>query len=85
MAGVVVLDGDAVMKELLDIKAQINTLLLSQQQRPEAISAGARWQTATAFQRENGIGRRKFARMVEAGAVASKDIGGAGKVYRWAE
>ena len=82
MAGVLVLDSAEVMKVLEDIKAQLHAL--AQQQRPEVPQA-VKWQSAAAFMRENGMGRRRFTRCVEAGAVAAKDLGGRGKVYRWAE
>ena len=82
---IAILDSKAVMKELADIKADLKAVLLSMQQRPEEISPGIKWQNATVFMRDNGIGRRRFARLVDSGMVAAKDIGGRGKVYRWAD
>lgn len=82
MAGVVVMDSAEVMKALTDIKSLLEKM--QKQERPEIVSQGVKWETAAAFMRTNGIGRRRLARLEEAGTVASKDIGGKGKVYRWA-
>lgn len=81
---VVVMDSAEVMRKLADIEALLQALQ-QKNERPEIVSAGAKWESAAAFMRSNGMGRRRFARCVETGAVAAKDIGGRGKVYRWAE
>lgn len=81
---VVVMDSAEIMRKLADIEALLQALQ-QKNERPEIVSAGAKWESAAAFMRSNGMGRRRFARCVETGAVAAKDIGGRGKVYRWAE
>ena len=84
MAEIVVLSAAEVMRKLADIEALLQALQ-KKQERPEIVSAGQKWESAAAFMRSNGMGRRRFARCVETGAVAAKDIGGRGKVYRWVE
>lgn len=81
---VVVMDSAEIMRKLADIEALLQALQ-QKNERPEIVSAGAKWESAAAFMRSNGMGRRRFARCVETGAVAAKDIGGRGKVYRWVE
>lgn len=84
MAEIVVLSAAEVMRKLADIEALLQALQ-KKQERPEIVSAGQKWETAAAFMRTNGIGRTRLARLEAAGTVATKDIGGRGKVYRWAE
>lgn len=81
---VVVMDSAEIMRKLADIEALLQALQ-QKNERPEIVSAGAKWESAAAFMRTNGIGRTRLARLEAAGTVATKDIGGRGKVYRWAE
>ena len=81
--GIMVVSSDALMSELAEIKRLLYAAIGNRE--APAAAPGVKWQNATDFMREAGIGRRRFARLVDSGMVAAKDIGGRGKVYRWAD